>query len=156
MAAIRQMSTIMDNAESVYRAALLLVEHFKDCMEREGKGIHSRVFTHFLHPEKDFVAAGQSQSVIDGESIHPEHVVPCAVLISETCRLIKENMPKSKIAELLAKHWKVAYISKNQANYLDSKDGLNLKHRMPDGWKFETGDTFARLKLAKIDLLPIS
>lgn len=146
----------MEIAESVFKASLLLVEHFGDCLRRGGKGIHSRVFSHILHPEKDFVFAGASQAVIDGEKIHPEHVVPCAVLISETCRLINEGMPNDEIAKLLSKHWRVAYISKKQADYLDTKNGLNLKNSMPPDWKFETGDTFARLELAKIQLLQIN
>ncbi|NOU20417.1 MAG: hypothetical protein HOO93_01270, partial [Methyloglobulus sp.] len=109
----------MNNEESVYNASLLLVEHFKYCIARNGKGIHSRVFSHILHPEEDFVAVGRSKEVIDGAKAHPEHVVPCATLISESFRLINENVPRERIAELLAKHWKIAYISKDQASYLD-------------------------------------
>lgn len=145
----------MDNNESVYRASLLLVKHFRDCIERNGKGFHSRVFSHFLHPEIDFIGAGKSQEVIDGEPAHLEHIVPCSVLYKESCRLITGSMPEDKVAQLLAKHWKVAYISKKQASQLDSKSGLDLKHRMPDGWCFESGDTYERLNLAKIELLPL-
>lgn len=146
----------MDNNESVYRASLLLVQHFRDCLERDRKGLHSRVFSHFLHPEFDFVGAGRSQDVINGEPVHPEHVVPCAVLIEETCRLIKQGALDAEIARLLSKHWKIALISKKQANHLDSKDRLNLKHTMPDGWCFENGNTYERLNMAGIELLPLT
>lgn len=146
----------MENTESVYRASLLLVQHFKDCLERDGKGFNSRVFSHFLHPELDFVGVGRSQEVINGEPVHPEHVVPCAVLIKEASRLIQKGTPDTEVACLMSKHWKIALISKKQADYLDSKDGLNLKHTMPDGWCFETGDTYERLKMAGIELLPLS
>lgn len=145
----------MDNRESVYRASLLLVKHFKDCLEREGKGFHSRVFSHFLHPEIHFVYAGQSQEVKNGAPAHPEHVVPCAVLFKEACRLIMQGVPDPEVAGLLSKHWKVAYISKNEASRLDSKNGLNLKDKMPEGWGFEDGDTFERLSRAGIELLPL-
>lgn len=147
----------MDKNESVYRASLLLVQHFKDCLERDGKGFHSRVFSHFLHPEVDFVGAGRSQEVIDGEPVHPEHVVPCAVLYEEACRLINGGTPDTEIARLMSKHWKIALISKKQANHLDTKranGGLGLKNTMPSDWRFESGDTFERLKLAGIELLP--
>lgn len=146
----------MDKTESVHRASLLLVKHFKDCVERGGKGFHTRIFSHFLHPETDFVGAGQSREVADGDPSHPEHVVPCSVLIDESARLINEGVDEERIARLLSKHWKVALISKEQARYMDSKDGLNMKNAMPDGWCFEEGDTYARLRLAGIELLPIS
>jgi hypothetical protein len=149
-------SAKLNNEESVYNASLLLVEHFKYCIARNGKGIHSRVFSHILHPEEDFVAVGRSKEVIDGAKAHPEHVVPCATLISESFRLINENVPREKIAELLAKHWKIAYISKDQASYLDTKKGLNMQFKMPKDWCFETGDTYARLKLANIQLFPLT
>ena len=146
----------MDKEESVYRASLLLVQHFRDCLERGGKGFHSRVFTYFLHPEQHFVAVGQSQAVIDGEPSHPEHLVPCAVLINESCRLIDEGVKDADIAALLAKHWKIGFISKQQANHLDSKNGLGLKHRMPESWEFETGSPYERLKRGQIELLPLA
>jgi len=145
----------MNNEETVHKTSLLLIEHFRDCMARENRGIHSRIFSHILNPEKHFITVGQSQEVIDGKDPHPEHLVPCATLIEESCRLIKEGMPDAMIADLLTKHWKIANISKEQAKYLDTKKGLNLQYSMPDDWSFETGDTYARLKLAKIELLPI-
>ena len=145
----------MSPEESIYKTSLLLVEHFSYCIERGGKGIHSRIFSHMLHPEKDFIAVGQSKEVLEGAPVHPEHVVPCSTLISESFRLLKERTPKEEIAKLLSKHWKIVYISKEQANFLDTKMGLSLKHKMPEGWQFETGDSFARLKLAKIEVLPL-
>ena len=145
----------MTPEESIYKTSLLLVEHFSYCIQREGRGIHSRIFSHILHPEEEFVAIGQSQEVINGAPAHPEHVVPCATLISESFRLLNEGMPKEDIAKLLSKHWKIVYISKEQANYLDTKKGLNLQHKMPVGWQFETGDSFERLNIAKIEVLPL-
>ena len=147
---------MMDKEDAIYRTSILLVEHFKDCLEREDRGINSRIFSKILHPEENFVAVGQSQEVIDGAPVHPEHIVPCAVLIDESIRLIKANMPNASIAKLLAKHWKIAYISKEQASFLDTKKGLNLASSMPDGWCFETGDTYARLNKADIKLLPLT
>ena len=145
----------MENEESVYRASKILVKHFQDCLERGGLGLHSRIFNFILHPEFDYVGVGQSQEVIDGEPAHPEHIVPCAVLIEESCKLLEKGVSIEKVAGLLSKHWKIGMISKRQASYIDSKDGLGLKNKMPDGWSFETGDTYERLKLANIELKPI-
>ncbi|WP_114416167.1 hypothetical protein [Marinospirillum perlucidum] len=142
----------MDKEESVYRASILLVKHFQDCLEREGLGLHSRIFNFILHPEFYFVGVGESQEVIDGEPAHPEHIVPCAVLIEESCKLIKQGVSTEKIAGLLSKHWKIGMISKRQASYIDSKCGLGLKNKMPEDWSFETGNTYERLKLANIEL----
>lgn len=145
----------MTKDESVYNASLLLVEHFSHCQARDGRGRHSRVFSYFLHPEVSFVGVGRSKKVAEGAKPYPEHVVPCTTLIDESARLLSSGMPKEQIARLLAKHWKIALLSKEEATYLDAKDGLNLKSSMPKEWSFENGDTFARLKLANIELLPL-
>ncbi|WP_156167512.1 hypothetical protein [Thioalkalivibrio versutus] len=145
----------MENSESVFRASSLLVKHFKDCIARGGKGRHSRVFTYFLHPEEDFVSVGQSQEILDGQPAHPEHVVPCSVLIEEACRLLEQGTPEEDVARLLSKHWKIVFVSKNQAAYLGSKEGLNMKHCMPNGWNFENGDTYERLREANIEWFPL-
>ena len=70
----------MQKDEIIYKTSLLLVQHFKQCLE-DGRGTHSRIFNFILHPEENYVLAGQSQAVVDGAKKHPEHVVPCAVLI---------------------------------------------------------------------------
>lgn len=146
----------MNKAESVNRASLLLVNHFSDCLERGGKGLHTRIFNYILHPEYDYVGIGSSQEVINGEPAHPEHIVPCAVLINESCKLINQGENLEDVAALLSKHWKIGMISKKQAHFIDSKAGLGLKNKMPDGWSFKTGDTFDRLSLANIKLIMLT
>lgn len=133
----------------VPRTCKLLVSHFRHCLEY-GSGSHSRIFEHMLHPETQFVFAGKSVSVNKDTPTHPEHVVPCAFMINECKRLIKEGVPDELIASLLEKHWKVALISKEEQRRLDYDIGL--KSTMPEGWRFEDGDTFARLKQANIEL----
>lgn len=144
----------MDKAESVERASLHLVRHFSDCLERGGEGLHSRVFSYFLHPEENFVGAGQSERVLAGDPSHPEHAVPCAYMIEEACRLLKEGRPERDISSMLAKHWKIVRLAKSEASHLDSKDGLNIKDTMPPGWRFEEGDTFARIAKLDIEIVP--
>jgi hypothetical protein len=146
---------IMDKKEAVYRTALQLVEHFTDCLQMEKRGVHSRIFPHLLNPEQYFVSVGQSQEVIDGAKSHVEHIVPCVVIIKESFKLIEDNFPKDEIARLIVKHWKIAFISKDQAKHLDTKAGADLKNTMPDNWDYKTGSTFARLDKAGIKLQPL-
>lgn len=139
----------------VYQASKMLVQHVRECMLSDNRGVHSRIFSILLHPEENFVLVGRSQEVIDGLPRHPEHIVPCSYILSETRKLIEAGEPDDKIAGLIAKHWKIVHISKNQAGYLDGKSGLNLKSTMPNGWSFTNGDSFERLKLAGIEILPL-
>ena len=141
----------MNKNEVVYETCLLIVRHFRNLVEHNGYGFNSRIFSHMLHPEKEFVFAGTSEELNQNSSVHPEHVVPCAVLISECRRLIKEGFTDSQIATLLQKHWKVAHITKEEAHKLDSE--LRLKSVMPEGWSFEAGNTLARFEVAKINLV---
>ena len=151
--------------EEVYKTALLLVNLFEINGNRKKNGLestgrHSRIFQYALHPEISFVGYGKTKETLNSSLIHPEHVVPCTVLISECTRLLESDMTKEEIASLLTKHWKIVYITKEQATFLDTKKGICLKHSMPKGWSFENGDTFARLKLANIiqdekELLPL-
>ena len=142
----------MKKEDLVYKTCLVIIQHFKNLIEYGSKGFHSRIFEYLLHPQYEYVGAGKSKEVKEGSDPYPEHVVPCAVLRDETKRLIKENRNDEYIAKMLQKHWKVAMITQEQANYLDKK--LGYKSTMPDGWNFEIGDTFARLKAANIILIP--
>jgi hypothetical protein len=144
-------SQLIEKEEIHYRACKALVSLFRDQVEAELDCVHSRIFNRIIHPEYKYVGCGISPAAKAGEPQHPEHIVPCAVLIKECFRLIKEqNQSDEKIAKLLQKHWKIATISKAEANILDSE--LRLKSKMPEGWRFEDGDTFARLKLAGIEI----
>lgn len=146
----------MSEGKFIYQTALVLVAHFDNCIKSKNEAVHSRLFSHILHPEADYVLCGQSpESKESNEKPYPEHVVPCAVLRNEAFRLIKDNKPREYIAELIAKHWKIAYITQKQQEKLDGKSGVNFKDTMPEGWHFETDDSFARLKVASIEICPI-
>lgn len=145
------MATISNN-ELVYKTSLLLVQHFRNLVEADVGGFNSRIFEKMLHWEFDFVGIGQSVEVTAESGFHPEHVVPCAVLIMESRRLIEENkLSNEEIAKLLQKHWKIARITKKQQRYIDYD--LGYKSSMPPGWNFETGETLVRLKLADVILI---
>lgn len=142
----------MTKEEVHYRACRVLISLFRDQIESGKNCVHSRIFNYVLHPEKDYVGCGVSLEARAGDSLHNEHIVPCIVLIKECFRLIKEkNHSDDEIAKLLQKHWKIATISKNEAKQLDSE--LKLKSKMPEGWRFEDGDTFARIKLAGVKII---
>ena len=139
--------------EIVRKTCILLVSHFRNLGEYGDLGFNSRIFSHMLHPERHFVSAGISQSVKDGTPTHPEHLVPCATLITECKRMIREGIHSDEtIASLLQRHWKVATITKEERDRLDFR--LKYKSTMPPGWRFEDGDTFARFIEAEIILLP--
>ena len=143
----------MTKDELVYQTCLLLIKHFRNLIEAGSVGFNSRIFQHMLHWEFDFVGIGRSDKLLPESMGHPEHVVPCAFLIEESCRLIKERMlGDEEIAKLLQKHWKIVRLTKEEASYID----FNLGHKstMPPDWKFENGDTLARLNKAGITVIP--
>lgn len=150
----------MNKQESIYRTSLVLVEHFLNYIEQKRAGVHlglhSRILSYILHPEVEFVTVGRSQDVANGAIPHPEHVVPCSTIIWESIRLLEEGRSKEEVAKLITKHWRIVFISKDEANFIDTKKGLNLKSSMPEGWNFETDDSFARLDLAGIKVLPLN
>lgn len=146
--------TKFSKQEIVFRASKTVVRLIRNHVEEDRGGIHSRLFSHVLHPERNFVCIGQSEATLRSASGHPEHLVPCAVLIQEVRRLlIEDRLTDDEIAALLQKHWKIALISKDEARHIDFN--LGYKSRMPDGWSFETGDTLARLHSANINLVTL-
>lgn len=139
--------------EIVFRTCQLVVRHIRNHVEENREGIHTRLFSHFLHPETEFVLLGHSPEALASprDQWHLEHIVPCTALIVNTRRLIEEGrLPDDEISRLLQRHWKLAYITKKQANHLDHE--LKLKWDMPAGWDYEAGDTLHRLKIGHITI----
>lgn len=139
-------------AELLASTCRLVIAHVRNVDRHGGAGLHTRLFSHLLHPEERFVFAGRSSRLSEGQASRLEHVVPCAVLLSETRRLIGQGMSDAIVASLLARHWRVARITTDEQRMLD--DALGLKSTMPTGWCFETGETLARFNAAGITLLP--
>ena len=139
--------------EILLRACRVLVRNFANQVEENREVVHSRIFNYFLHPESYYVYYGASPAVTSETKNHPEHVVPCVVLINECFRLIKEaKLEHEQVAYLLRKHWKIVSITKEESRKIDYE--LGYKSKMPKDWTFEDGDTFERLKMANIDILP--
>jgi len=139
--------------EIVFRTCQLVVRHIRNHVEEKRGGIHSRLFSHVLHPETEFVLIGHSPEALASpkDQWHLEHIVPCTALIVHTRRLIEEGrLPDDEISRLLQRHWKVAFITKKQAKHLDYE--LKLQWGMPADWDYETGDTLKRLELGGITI----
>jgi len=56
------------------------------------------------------------------------------------------------VARLIQKYLKIVLISQDEQHRLDKKiHGHNLRQQMPNGWEFENGCEFARLKEVGIE-----
>ena len=144
----------MKTNDFIFKICLVYVQHMKACIEY-GSGWNTDIFIYLLNKkEEDLISIGTSIKMDNHKETHLEHIVPRLVLLMETRRLLKEEkLSDEDIAKLLQKHWKVARITREEQQELDSKDKLNLKQTMPKEWTFENGDTFARLKIAGITLI---
>lgn len=148
-------STKITTEEVHFRACKALVSLFRDQVEADTECIHTRIFNYVLHPEQRYVQYGHSEAVKEGVKTHPEHAVPCALMIRECFSLIKEGKySDDEIARFLQKHWKIVTITKEEAKRLDSE--LRLKSTMPEGWHLDSDDTFARFKQANIKIVKLS
>lgn len=147
------MNTAKLTPEEVHlRACQALVSLFRDQVESNIECVHSRIFNYVLHPEQRYVHCAHSEAVKEGVKTHPEHVVPCALMIRECFSFIKEGKySDDEIAGFLQQHWKIVTITKEEAKRLDSE--LRLKSTMPEGWHLDSEDTFARFKKANIKVV---
>jgi identified by metaGeneAnnotator len=144
--------------ELVFQTCLLLVRYFTNLVEYEKStgtriGYHSRIFDPLLHPQEQFIFLGKSEKLLNGVQSRIEHVVPCAYMTKKLEGLIKENKyTEEELAHALQKNWKVAHITKEEADFMDFD--LKLKSTMPEDWDFMTGRPEIRLEAAGIKLIP--
>ena len=144
--------------ELVFQTCLLLVRYFTNLVEYEKStgtriGYHSRIFDPLLHPQEQFIFLGKSEKLLDGVQSRIEHVVPCAYMIEKLEGLINENKyTQEELAHALQKNWKVAHITKEEADFMDFD--LKLKSTMSEDWDFMTGRPEIRLESAGIKLIP--
>ena len=143
---------IFTKEQITLRICKLIVRLIRNHVEEDRGGPHTRIFTHMLHPEQDYVLTGISSNFSEGKDRHVEHVVPCVVMISMTKELIQEGrLSDEQLAILMMRNWKVAILTKEEAKTIDQK--LGLKTRMPESWSYEHGDPMARLTAAGITLI---
>lgn len=125
---------------AIRRAVEVIYGHF----EEGAVGIHSRIFEVLIADDQ----------VEDGQSVrggnYREHAVPCSLIRDECLKMYKNEKTVDEVAEMIFRHLRIVRITPEEAKYLDQ--GLGLKNRMPNGWRFGIDDPLARLHLAGIKL----
>jgi len=127
------------------RAALVLYEQWE-----EFGGGDTRILDHWMIPNQ-YVEVGSS---LKGKG-YREHVVPRKVIRDECLTVFEDTLDQDKelvidkAAKLIGELLYIIHITKEEANHVDIVQGL--KQKMPQGWKYEDGDVFARLKKASIE-----
>ncbi|ASF46230.1 hypothetical protein [Methylovulum psychrotolerans] len=130
--------------EMMERAFQRLAWNIKHMWEETGHS-DTRLFMEPIIPDQ-FVIVGQSSG-----GTHKEHIVPRVIICKQCHRMFEQGESVDVVAIFIRKYLKIVLISKEEQDLLDKKANLNLRQRMPDGWTFETGCEFERLKVAGIE-----
>jgi hypothetical protein len=131
--------------ELIQRAFLRISRNVHDMWEETGNS-DTRLFVEPLIPDS-FVIIGHSKAGRD----HKEHAVPRVVIKDKCHEMFSDKKSIEDVAVFIRKFLKFVLISRAEQEKLDKGCNLNLKGKMPDGWSFESGDVFHRLRLAEID-----
>ena len=105
---------------------------------------HTRLLDEPLIPTH-LVEAGRSKKGAE----HREHVIPLLVIYNHCERMFAEEVPIQAVADFLERNVKIVWISKEEQRRIDFD--LGLKSKMPEGWSFSDGDTYARLHLGGVE-----
>jgi len=127
--------------EMIHRAFLRIARNIHDLWEETGHS-DTRLFLEPLIP-RSFVIVGQSKA----GGYYNEHVVPRVVILRKCHEMFANGESIEAVAEFIRKFLQIVLISNAEQGKLD----LNFKQKMPDGWSFESGDVFQRLRSADID-----
>lgn len=137
-------------AERLARASHRAAINIRGLWEEKGSS-DTRLLEGLLLPD-DLVVVGRSRAWTGGG--RREHVVPRKVVIDECHRLLAQGEPDEVIAALIRDHVRIVLITREECDRLDRRDGLGLRQRMPQGWRFGD-DIHARLAAAGILWDPI-
>ena len=133
--------------EAFLRMANVLYSHWRvsNPVEKETLqcGGHTRLFD-ILIPDA-YITVGES---ISGKG-HREHIVPCALIRSESYRMFNDGYLLEDVAQMINNNLKIVHITKQEQNKLDVD--LSLKTTMPEGWEFGQNQPFSRLDTAGIN-----
>ena len=132
-------------AEMLDRAFQRVAWNVKHMWEETGNS-DTRLFIEPIISDQ-FVIVGQSKR----GGMRKEHIVPRVVICDQCHRMFERDSSVEDVAKFIRKFLKIILVSKDEQDILDKKVNLNLKQRMPDGWTFETGCEFERLKVAGIE-----
>jgi hypothetical protein len=128
------------------RAAWVLKHHWeeqKDLLPRAAR-VHSRIFDVLIRPS--LILYGVSEKGTG----HTEHLVPCSLIRDQAFKMLWDDKDVGAVATMLQRTLKIAYITKEEARFIDF--GLGLKTTMPGDWCFERGAVTARLDIAGVRL----
>lgn len=124
-----------------YRAAYVL----RSIWEEDGR-YDTRLLDEPLIPS-GYVTVGES---IKGAECK-EHVVPRDAICRECVKMFEAKSDLSQVATFIRNNLKIVFITREERYNLDSGSRLNMRKRMPDNWRFEGGDVFARLRHGGIE-----
>lgn len=94
----------------------------------------------------DVVTVGRS---VKGAEVK-EHIIPRKVIVEKCHEIFHDGGNADDAERILLDCVRILRLSKSEAERLNRSDSLNLRQSMPDGWCFENGDKFARIKMAGI------
>ena len=96
----------------------------------------------------EFVIVGESAAGRENR----EHVIPRNIICYRCHEMFSAGSSTEAVAAFIRRYLQIVHISKEEQQRLDSGKELNLRQRMPDGWSFESGNLYARLEAAKIEV----
>ncbi len=131
--------------EMLGRAFQRIAWNVKHMWEETGSS-DTRLFMEPIIPDS-FLIVGQSKS----GGTHKEHIVPRVVICYQCHRMFERGDSIDDVAKFIRKYLKIVLVSKDEQDRLNKKANLNLRQRMPDGWTFEIGCEFERLKIAGVE-----
>jgi hypothetical protein len=148
---VNSTSPTFTEEELIERAFLRIAWNIHHMWEETGRS-DTRLLIEPLIPDV-FVIVGQSKT----GGTHKEHVVPRVKILEKCHDMFANGNSIETVAAFIRMFLKVVKISKEEQERLDKGINCNLRQKMPDGWSFENGDVFERLKSAEIefDFLPI-
>ncbi len=133
--------------EAFLRIANALHSHWRVSNPEEKRSLqcggHTRLFD-VLIPDA-YITVGES---VNGKD-HREHVVPCALIRSESYRMFNDGCLIEDVTTMIEQNLKIVHITKEERQRLDVE--LALKITTPEGWGFEQNNPFARLEMADIE-----
>lgn len=146
----RPLSPMDEPGEKVNRAFGRVFRYLERRI-RDGEDPHSRVWDAFI--PMAYVPQGRQRGALI--ATHPEHVVPCKDLAIEATRLLRGGLGFEAVQRWIQPYLVVIWIEKAHADRFDRGGDLkDLKHAMPNGWKYGVGCRFERLHLAGVDFDP--
>jgi hypothetical protein len=131
--------------ERLARSYVRLARFYRRALAENGSR-DTRIAVYYI---RDAVAP---QNVKRFAHLHPEHVVPCAVLRDIASAAFEDGASVRDVAEWIQRRMVIAWIDKRDAQRLDGE--LGLRNRMTPNWDAVGGCCYTRLHSAAIQFDP--